>query len=102
MCCDDKSINATSSGIALACLILNIFIPGMGTILNAGVGYRVCPGVLYGILQFLLTPLFLIGWIWSIVYGIRCIQIAERKHSDGYHQHDDHHHHDHHGHGNHH
>ena len=73
MCCDESSINATTSGIALACLVLNVICPGLGTIINAVLGHKVCPGVLYGILQFVLTPFFLIGWIWGIVYGVKCL-----------------------------
>ncbi|CDW74367.1 UNKNOWN [Stylonychia lemnae] len=99
MCCSEDSINATSSGMALVCLILNIFIPGAGTVVNAVSGHKVCPGVLYGVLQFIFT-MFFFGWIWSIVYGIKIVQVAEKHgHHDGYksNHHDDHHH-DHHGH----
>ena len=106
MCGDEHSINVVSPGMATVCLVLNIFFPGLGTIINGLSGHKVCPGVLFGFLQFFLTPLFLVGWIWGIVYGVRIVGVAN-KHHDGYHgHHDGHHdHHDHHhdhGHGHHH
>ena len=110
MCGDEHSINTISPHMAIVCLVINIFIPGLGTIINGLSGHKVCPGVFFGVAQFFLTPLFLIGWIWGIVYGVRIVHVANKNH-DGYHghhdnhghhghhdHHHDHHHHDHHHH----
>ncbi|XP_039248716.1 protein SPEC3-like [Styela clava] len=70
--------------------ILNFLIPGLGTILagfsvlccgNAGQsgGGRVgtfCINFWVGIVQIILVPIFLIGWIWSIIWGVALITLA--------------------------
>lgn len=49
-CCSEEDINPTNAAMAIVCLILNIFLPGFGTILNACLGVRVLPGLIYGFL----------------------------------------------------
>lgn len=80
-------INETDRCTALICLILNIFLPGFGTMLNGCCGAK-CPiAILVGILQILLIPVLLIGWVWSILYGL---EIYRRS---GDHVHHHHHYH---------
>ena len=61
--------------------------------INGCCGYHCATGILYGILQ-LLTACLIVGWVWSIVYGVKIMQVSGSK----YH-HDVHvvHHHHHHG-----
>lgn len=56
--------------LAVIILILNIVCPGIGTMCLACLGPS-CRGehILVGLLQMILT-VFLIGWIWSIMWGI--------------------------------
>ncbi|CDW91067.1 UNKNOWN [Stylonychia lemnae] len=78
--CPPEMITSTGSGLAVICLLFNIFIPGFGTMINACAGTQyVGKGICYGILQFLLAPL-LIGWIWSIIYGIKILQASGNRH----------------------
>lgn len=51
-------------------LLLNIFLPGLGTMISSCMGRDgiVCEQLLVGLLQMLLSG-FLIGWIWSIWWG---------------------------------
>ena len=72
MCCPEETINPTNTCMATICLVLNIFIPGSGTMINACFGQKCASGFIYGICQFFLTIL-LIGWIWSIIYGIKIL-----------------------------
>jgi hypothetical protein len=52
--------------------IINIFAPGVGTIICGVVGCSFdC--LLIGVLQILLAP-FIIGWIWSIYWGFLCVE----------------------------
>ena len=54
-------------------LVANIIVPGLGTII-AGVlvkGDPLINNVIVGLLQLVLTPFFLVGWIWSIILGIQ-------------------------------
>lgn len=58
-------------GPALLVLVLNIApFPGLGTILYGQVAR--------GVAQFVLTFVFLIGWAWAIIDGIRIVRRAYR------------------------
>ncbi|XP_067682900.1 uncharacterized protein [Haliotis asinina] len=85
------SIPAMSKPVAVFCLVLNIFIPGMGTFIS-GVSVLCCSEVRpkgasrrnvvwvnagVALLQFLTTFLFLLGWIWSITWGAAFLTIAK-------------------------
>ena len=69
------------SSALLLCVINCIPItPGIGTIISASVaekGVR-CYIVLIGVFQFLLTPVLLLGYIWSIVHGIRLYRLSAK------------------------
>lgn len=65
------------SSLAVIVLIINIFFPGIGTILmgcagNVNSGGWIC----VGICQLILT-LFIVGWIWGIVTGLMCIKYSK-------------------------
>ena len=50
-------------------LILNIILPGVGSMISSFCGSKFnSTALLYGVLQ-LLTAAILIGWIWSIYHG---------------------------------
>ena len=71
------TIPHVNSCMALIILIINIFLPGTGTMLTGccGTGANCCAFLLLGILQFLLFPL-LIGWVWSICTGIAVVRVS--------------------------
>ena len=73
MCLEEwiTSIPSVNGCCAFFILILNIFFPGVGTLVLACIGDRFACGnqFLVGILQIILAPL-IIGWIWSIYWGI--------------------------------
>ena len=57
-------------------LILNVILPGIGTMIIACVGYQgpwSKTQLTVGILQSL-TSVFLIGWIWSIWWGVKIVR----------------------------
>mmetsp|Transcript_36648 Transcript_36648/g.57242 ORF Transcript_36648/g.57242 Transcript_36648/m.57242 type:complete len:95 (+) Transcript_36648:80-364(+) len=59
--------NVGSNTWGLLCFILNIFLPGIGSIV-AGVKGDKTSTMIVGVLQFV-TGWFIIGWIWSIWWG---------------------------------
>mmetsp|Transcript_25619 Transcript_25619/g.24913 ORF Transcript_25619/g.24913 Transcript_25619/m.24913 type:complete len:80 (+) Transcript_25619:2-241(+) len=75
MCCPDESIAKMDQSMAIVCLVLNILIPGIGTMINACYHEKPAAGVCYGILQ-LLTCWIIVGWIWAIVYGVKIMEKA--------------------------
>eukprot|EP01088_Endostelium_zonatum_P022343 TRINITY_DN9509_c0_g1_i1.p1 TRINITY_DN9509_c0_g1~~TRINITY_DN9509_c0_g1_i1.p1 ORF type:complete len:114 (-),score=16.61 TRINITY_DN9509_c0_g1_i1:108-449(-) len=65
------AVPAVSPIIGVIALIINFFIPGLGTALAGCLGSdgKVCFHLIIGLLQFLLTFL-LIGWIWGLIWGV--------------------------------
>ncbi|XP_064603586.1 uncharacterized protein LOC135469003 [Liolophura sinensis] len=79
-------------GLAVTCLITNILLPGSGTIIS---GFSIfccgkarvptkddhvivtfCVNVWVGVAQLFTIPLFLVGWFWSVAWGIRMVLLA--------------------------
>lgn len=65
---ENDSVCSVGSPLHIICFILNIFFPGIGTII-AGIagGCNGC-AIIVGLLQ-LFTAWLIIGWIWSIWWG---------------------------------
>ena len=64
------------TGVAAACLIANVIIPGLGTLIAGIVGVR--PLVGRAIAQFFLT-IVIVGWVWGIVTGVQLLTNASWK-----------------------
>ena len=63
-------IQPTSPIYAIISLVLNIFLPGWGTILNGIMGPTIdAIEIVIGVIQ-LFTAFCIIGWIWSMVWGV--------------------------------
>ncbi|XP_052768953.1 uncharacterized protein LOC128209121 [Mya arenaria] len=85
------SIPAMRKAVAVTCLILNILLPGLGTFVAGlttlcGSAIRkktmtsqkvVCSNTWVAFLQFVTAFIFLLGWIWSIVWGVAFITISD-------------------------
>lgn len=63
---------------ALLCLLINVFVPGIGTIAGGVMGNMKLIG--RGVAQLLLA-LIVVGWIWAIVTGIQMLQNATWRES---------------------
>ncbi|XP_071962884.1 protein SPEC3-like [Antedon mediterranea] len=89
------AIPAMHIAMAVVCLIFNIFIPGFGTIMAAfavfccantgqsggGKVGTFCLNFWVGLLQLATCWIFLIGWIWSIMWGAAFIGMSADYHS---------------------
>jgi len=74
--CDKKDIHPIEPNLALVCFILNILLGPIGTWIHAFMGPNPGRGIIIGILQAVLIPFFLVGYIWAIVYGLRIYQVS--------------------------
>ncbi|HUR24550.1 MAG TPA: hypothetical protein VM327_00860 [Candidatus Thermoplasmatota archaeon] len=59
--------------VAVAVLIANILVPGLGTVIAGIVGHK--PMIGRGIAQLLLA-LVIVGWVWGVVTGIQALTNA--------------------------
>lgn len=65
-------IPSTTQVIAIILLIVNIFLPGWGTFVMGFLNGVKTKTILVGIVQFF-TAFLIIGWVWSIWWGIICL-----------------------------
>ncbi|XP_069142050.1 protein stum-like [Argopecten irradians] len=78
--------------VAVVCCVSNFAFPGLGTLMTGFAlcccdrhGVRNCSdvcanctaNVVIGLLQILLTPIFLLGWLWSCMWGILFLRTAD-------------------------
>ncbi|KAK1170876.1 hypothetical protein AOXY_G7821 [Acipenser oxyrinchus oxyrinchus] len=88
--------------LAVICLLLNIIIPGTGTVLSGltllchpvpptlagGVGGSnerlalVCLNLWVGLAQLFTVTFLLIGWVWSITWGVKMLSLSSQRRSD--------------------
>lgn len=68
-------IKPTGPILSFFLFLLNVFLPGVGTMVNqcVGVGPFQWKGFLVGLAQLLLSPL-LVGWFWSIWWGVEMMK----------------------------
>ena len=70
------TIPINSKCIAIFLLIVNIFLPGMGTVIMSCLTKEFsCINILIGIAQAILS-ICIIGWIWSVIWGLLCYELA--------------------------
>ena len=65
---------------AMVCLILNClpFVFGWGTVLSSCLGKEFnCTALVFGLLQWALG-FILIGYIWSVIHGIKLLDISKK------------------------
>ena len=79
--CSGSHVYTLKYPLAILCLVLNIILPGWGTMISASVCTHAIPDYeggkcncncgtfADGMIQFYLSPL-IFGWIWSILFGI--------------------------------
>ncbi len=75
--CDNKDVIPITSPItAYLILILNIFLPGVGTMCMACAGEKfIGINLLHGLLQ-MITAWLIIGWVCAILWGVLCVNRA--------------------------
>lgn len=59
---------------ALIALLVNVFVPGVGTIIAGVLGNK--PMIGRGVAQLILS-IIVVGWIWGIVTGVQLLQNAK-------------------------
>eukprot|EP00283_Hemiselmis_rufescens_P011248 CAMPEP_0173436372 /NCGR_PEP_ID=MMETSP1357-20121228/15907_1 /TAXON_ID=77926 /ORGANISM="Hemiselmis rufescens, Strain PCC563" /LENGTH=99 /DNA_ID=CAMNT_0014401443 /DNA_START=41 /DNA_END=340 /DNA_ORIENTATION=+ len=78
--CTSMSVpSVKSKSLGMLCFILNIFLPGSGTLV-AGLLEDKPSTMVIGALQFVLSWI-IIGWIWSVWWGYLIFVAAKEKES---------------------
>lgn len=77
-------VSAPADGTAIAAMVLNVFIPGSGSLVAGRVAIGVVQLILWVIgipLSFVLIglPMVLTAWIWSLVTGIQILEESKRR-----------------------
>ena len=69
-------IPSTSKCMAIVLLVLNIIWPGLGTaVMGCMASEFLVPNLIIALIQFV-TAICVIGWIWSIAWGVFCLMKA--------------------------
>ena len=73
--CNELDFDPIDPTAALVLMIVNIFAPGLGTIIYGCLAKRTGRNVVLGLLQGFLS-LFFIGWIWAIIHGYKAYKVS--------------------------
>ena len=75
----EKSIQKVPSPWGIVLFIVNIFFPGVGTMISSCLAPGDCnvEALVIGLCQ-LLTAWLIIGWIWSIIWGWKIYDVSEK------------------------
>lgn len=77
-----REVPKVSQPVAIACLVINVLLPGFGTITAACFDEdKIVPKtqIFFGVLQFLTSPFLLLGWAWSIYWGWLIYQESQKQ-----------------------
>jgi len=67
-------IPTTTKAVAIFILLVNIFFPGLGTIIMSCLTKEFSAiNIVIGLLQGFLS-ICIIGWVWSVIWGLICVQ----------------------------
>jgi TM2 domain-containing membrane protein YozV len=80
------AVNATPDGVAVTAMVLNVLVPGVGSLVAGRVGIGIGQLILWIVglpLCFVLVgmPMVLAAWIWSLVTGIQILEESKRRQS---------------------
>jgi hypothetical protein len=72
---DDALVKAKKP-IALLAMVLNFFIPGIGTLVACVTVNKTFEGAKCFALMWLMCFVFFVGWVWSIIHGVQIFMKA--------------------------
>lgn len=64
--------------LAIGCLVLNVLFPGVGTAIACLKVDKAKEGLIALLMMWLMTFVFFVGWIWSIVHGVQILMKSEK------------------------
>ena len=67
----DEALVVVQKPIGILAMALNIFVPGTGTLVACVVAGKVKEGIVCFAMMWLMTFVFLVGWVWSVVHGVQ-------------------------------
>ena len=66
-----------SIGAAITILVINIFFPGVGTVIMGCMSNNSCTWICIGLCQLLLA-FIIVGWVWAIITGVLALDFAQK------------------------
>jgi len=64
--------------LAIGCLVLNVLFPGVGTAIACIKVDKAKEGLVALLMMWLMTFVFFVGWVWSIVHGVQILMKSEK------------------------
>ena len=66
----DEALVAVQKPIGVLAMVLNVLLPGTGTLVACIVAGKIKEGIVCFAMMWLMTFVFLAGWVWSVVHGV--------------------------------
>lgn len=72
----EDAVVKVGKNVAIAALLLNIFFPGIGTLVACVVADKTVAGIKCFACMWLMCLVFLVGWVWSVWHGVLILRKA--------------------------
>ena len=66
----EDAVVRVGKNVAIAALLLNVFFPGIGTLVACIVADKTMEGLKCFACMWLMCLVFFVGWVWSIWHGV--------------------------------
>ena len=72
----EDAVVRVGKNVAIAALLLNVFFPGIGTLVACIVADKTMEGLKCFACMWLMCLVFFVGWVWSIWHGVLILKKA--------------------------
>jgi hypothetical protein len=66
----EEALVTVQKPIGVLAMVFNFFVPGTGTLVACVVAGKIKEGIVCFAMMWLMTFVFLVGWVWSVVHGV--------------------------------
>jgi len=69
----NEALVSVNKPVAVLVALMNCFFPGSGTLVACIIADKAKEGIICFAMMWLMTFVFFIGWVWSIVHGVQIL-----------------------------